>query len=295
MTLPGGESVFSVDQGAEFDPTGFQASSLLYGLRAGLLVSGPPDTLVPVDGPLAATDFGLSDVAVNLDATAAAGVSAGRDSVLLAPVRGGGQGVRQVVSGASSLLEPVWDFADRLWLVDRTGHGAEVSVVVDDRPHSVRIPGITGRSVKRFLVSRDGTRFVAVVSGRRGDSLLVSRILHDDQGNVLRVTRAHRISSSDGGQVVIRDIAWHSPTSVAVLHLLTQELSQVRTVSVDGSPPGIDSVATTLKGRVLALVSSPVDSENLYAVTRSSLIDLSNSDQGTVSLDPKTSTLGYVG
>ena len=77
--------------------------------------------------------------------------------------------------------------------------------------------------------------------------------------------------------------------------MLTDELSQVRTVSVDGSPPGLDSLSTTLRGRVQGLAGSPVESESLYAVTRSSLLDLSNADRGNVALDSGVSSLGYVG
>src|SRR5207342_2345334 len=45
IQLPGGVSEVSVDQGAAYDPTGFQASSLLYGLREGRLVSGTAGAL----------------------------------------------------------------------------------------------------------------------------------------------------------------------------------------------------------------------------------------------------------
>ena len=57
VPLPGGVSVYRVDGGAEFDPAGFQASPLLYGLRDGLLSSGPGGTLAPVSGPLGTTDL----------------------------------------------------------------------------------------------------------------------------------------------------------------------------------------------------------------------------------------------
>jgi hypothetical protein len=69
----------------------------------------------------------------------------------------------------------------------------------------------------------------------------------------------------------------------------------VRTIPVDGSPPGLDSLSTTLRGRVGALVGSPVGDENLYAVTRRSLIDLSNSERGDATRDPRVTMLTYVG
>ena len=295
LQLPGGVSEVSVDQGAAYDPTGSPSSSLLYGLRDGLLISGTPDSLGAVEGPFGADRYGLRSVAVNLAATEAAGVSDAGRSVLLAPLRGPADDVRQVASGATNLLRPAWDFSDRLWLVDRAPGGARVSYVEHDRPTSVDVPGVTGASVRSFLVSRDGSRFVAVVHAAAGDELMVSRIRHDDQGAVLGATRARRISWEGGRPLRIRDIGWHTPTTIVALQVLTGELSQVRTIAVDGSPPGLDSLSTTLRGRVLGLAASPVAAESLYAITRASLIDLSNPERGIAPVDPAVSQLGYVG
>ena len=295
IQLPGGESEVSVDQGAGYDPTGFQASSLLYGLRDGQLVSGPVGALEAVDGPLGERPYGVRSIGVSLDATEVAGVTSSGTAVLLGPVRGPASDVRQVVSGANNLLRPAWDFADRLWLVDKAPGGAQVSYVEHDRPTSVDVPGVTGRAVRHFVVSRDGSRLVAVVHRSGGDTLMVSRIRHDDQGRVLGASRADRISWEAADRLRIRDIGWQSPTTIAVLHALTGDLSQVRTIAVDGSPSGVEGLFTTLGGRVLALASSPVPSESLYAVFRSSLRDLSDSEAGDATLDPGVSVLRYVG
>ena len=295
IQLPGGVTEVSVDQGAAFDPTGAQSSSLLYGLRRGLLSSGPSGELDPVAGPLGAERFGVRSVGVNLDATQVAAVTDDGRVVLTAPVRGPASDVRQVMSSATDVLRPAWDFADRLWLVDRAPGGARVSYVEDGRPTTVTVPRVTGTSVRSFLVSRDGSRFVAVVHHPAGDALMVSRIRHDDQGAVLGASSARRISWEGGGRLRIRDIGWRTPTTIAALHVLTGDLSQVRTITVDGSPPGLDSLSTTLQGRVLSLAASPVASESLYAVTRSSLIDLSSPERGIAPLDPGVTSLGYVG
>lgn len=294
---PGQDGDVPVNQGSEYDPTGFKASSLLYGLRDGLLVSGPPESLEPVDGPLGVTRFGVSEVAVNLDATTAAAVSGSGRSVLEAPVRAPGHRVREIVSGATDLLRPAWDLADRLWLVDRSSRGARVLVREHHRNRPVDVPGISGADVRHFLVSRDGSRLVAVV--RRpghGDALLVSRILHDTQGRVQGASRAQRIAWQGEGDLSIRDIGWAGPTRIVALQALAgEEFFGVRTISVDGSPPGSDSLANTLTGKVLGLVSSPVPSETLYAVTNSLLLDQTNTVRQNVPLDPRVTSLGYVG
>jgi len=296
VSLPGGVSVFDVDHGGAYDPAGFQASSLLFGLRGGRLVAGRPDTLAPVDGPLGATDYGASADGVNLRGTRVAAVTDNGRSLLEAPVRGPqGQDVHQIVSGATRLLRPAWDFSDRLWIVDDTAHGARVSFVEGGRIHALRVPGVSGQQVPRFLVSRDGSRLVAVVHRRSGDALMVSRLLHDDHGRVLRSTRASRIGWEGSGSLDIRDIAWQTPTTVAVLDVITPELAQVRTISVDGSPLGLDSLTYTLNGRVRSLAGSAVRGEPLYAVSNTSLYDLTNADQGLTPLDAPVSTLDYAG
>ena len=297
IQVPGQEGDVPVNEGSAYDPTGFQASSLLYGLRDGLLVSGSPDSLVPVDGPLGTTKYGLSEVAVNLDATVAAAVSGDGRSLLEAPVHAPGKRVREVVSEATDLLRPAWDIGDRLWLIDRNRGGARVLVREHNVTTPVEVAGISGADVRHFLISRDGSRLVAVV--RRpghGDAVMVSRISHDTQGRVLGAGRAKWIAWRGEGDVSIRDIGWAGPTRIVALEALAgADLFAVRTVSVDGSPPGSDSLANTLTGKVLGLVSSPVPTETLYAVTTSLLLDQTNSVRQNVPLDSTVSSLGYVG
>ena len=63
---------------------------------------------------------------------------------------------------------------------------------------------------------------------------------------------------------------------------------------MDGSPPGPDSLLTTLPGRVTGLVASPVQSESLFAITRSGLLDLTQ-DAPASELDSRLRSLDYVG
>jgi Lipoprotein LpqB beta-propeller domain/Sporulation and spore germination len=295
ITLSGGESLFNVEaQGAEYDPTVLGASTLLYGLREGRLVSGPPDSLTPVEGPLGDTRLGVRSVAVNLTADRVAGVSGRGSSVLLTSVRDEGDRVESVVSGGKGLLRPAWDFNNRLWLVDQRGGAAQISYLSGDRPVGVRAPGITGRRVTHFTVSRDSSRLVAVVHRAGGDRVMVSRIVHDAQGRVVRIRRATHIAWEGDSRLRVRDLGWSSATSLAVLHRLAGELYQVRTISVDGSPPGPDSLLTTLPGKVTGLVASPETSESLFAFTRGGLLDLTRGTP-TLSIDPRVRTLHYVG
>ena len=295
ITLSGGESLFDVDQqGAEYDPTVLGASTLLYGLRGGRLVSGTPDSLAPVDGPMGVSRLGVRSVAVDLTADQVVGVSAGGDSLLRTSVRNQSDRVESVVSGARGLLRPAWDFNDRVWLVDNGPGGARVSYLSGKLPTGVRVPGVTGHRVDHFTVSRDGSRLVAVVRGGNGDRVMISRIVHDAQGRVIRVQRATHIAWEGDSRLQVSDLGWSSTTSVAVLHRLARQLFQVRTIPVDGSPPGPDSLLTTLPGQVTALVASPVQSESLFAVTRTGLLDLTQ-DAPAAAVDPRVRSLHYVG
>jgi len=295
ITLPGGESLFDVDeQGARFDPTVFGASTLLYGLRDGRLVSGTPDSLAPVDGPMGLSRLGVRSVAVDLSADQVAGVTTRGDGVLMASVRNETERVESVVSGARGLLRPSWDFSDRTWLVDNGPGGARVSYVSGDHPVAVRVPGVTGHRVSHFTVSRDGSRLVSVVRHASGDQVMVSRIVHNGQGRVVSVERARHIAWEGDSRLSVRDLGWSSPTSVAVLHRLARQLFQVRTLSVDGSPPGPDSLLTTIPGQVSGLVASPVQSESLFAVTSDGLLDLTQ-DTPAPEVDPRVRNLDYVG
>ena len=295
VTLPGGSGLVDVEeQGAGFDPAMIEASTLLYGLLRGRLVAGPPDGLEPADGPMGTQDLGVRSVAVNLTASTVAGVSADGERLLLTSVREPEARVEQVVSGARRLLRPAWDFRDRVWLVDVRAGGAQVSYLGPDGPERVRVPGISGKQVTRFLVSRDGSRLVAVVRGAHRDRLMVSRLAHAGDGRVLRATTAQRISQGDGAGLRILDIGWSSPTSIAVLSRLASEYYQVRTVAVDGSPPGLDSLLARPSGPVRSLASSPSLEESLYAVTPTSLDNLTGGGP-LVLVDRRLSGVGYVG
>ena len=163
ITDSSGASTFLVSGYRRYDPTDSTASAQLYALRAGRLVSGPANGPTPVDGPFGTAAVGIGPFAVSLDDTLIAGVTPYR--LLMGPIRIG-PGVREVYDGAGPLLRPSWDFAGRLWDIERSRRGARVVVVTGGRAHRVQVPGVTGEQVKRFLISRDGSRLVAVVRGQ---------------------------------------------------------------------------------------------------------------------------------
>jgi hypothetical protein len=304
ITLPRGASEFDVDSAPDYNPTGSQANNALHGLRDGQLVSGNRDGLSPVSGPFGARDRRLRSVAVSIDGGTAAAVSKDGRRLLLAPVREPSSGepptrVTTRIEGATDLLTPAWDFSGRLWVVDHTRNGARVSYLENGRTQELDVPDVSGRQVTSFLVSRDGTRFVAVVRTRppgvQGtvDELRVGRIEVPETSRTLRALDTEQIPLGDTEALPIKDIAWTSTTTIAVLSTVTQDqLYSVQTVAVDGAPT--DTSAKSIRGEVIGLAGTPVPESRQYAVTPTSLIDLYT--QTTAFLEePVVSSLGYVG
>jgi hypothetical protein len=291
VTMSGGSSnQFSVDLGSEYDPTDVQASNQLFAVNGGSLETGDATGTRPVAGPLGT--YGLIEsVGVDLEAKRAAAVIDGRTAVVVASVATDEEPITPVLSGATKLLRPAWDF-QRLWIVDRTADGARVSVFDPEQGLAstpVTIKGITGHQVRDFIVSRDGTRFVAVVKGRNGDQLRISRI-RQTFGRVVGTTPSRILAWSSGDSQRIRDIGWRSPATVGVLHLLTRQFTQLVSVSVDGAGGPQQRVA--LQDVATRLVSSPADNEPWYAIAGDQLIDPENE---AVTLPPTVRSIQYVG
>ena len=183
-----GASRFSVNGSAfnVYDPAVARASSQAYALRRGRLVSGPVTHLTKVMGPFGVERTGIGPFAVSLDSTQLAGVTP--TSLLVGPVQELGQ--PSTVIDGPGLLRPSWDFAHRLWEVRNGPEGAAVQYVAKGRKHTLPVRGITGESVRRFIVSRDGSRIIAVLRGAAGDHIVATRIRYDASGRAIGATRA---------------------------------------------------------------------------------------------------------
>jgi hypothetical protein len=299
VTLPGfGGTQFSVDLGSEYSPADVSASSALFELRDGLLESGDPSNSTPVDGPLGQTAYGIESFAVSLKGDLAATVAANHTALALTSVADDSHPYQQVISGAGNLLKPSWDFAGRVWLVDNRRGGARVSVIDTTRDDTLVVTkyvrGISGEDVQAFMVSRDGTRLVAVVRGGDADVLRLSRIRYDALGTLRTVTPSRDLAWGAVDRQRIIDIGWNSTTTVGVLHQFTPNVAQFVAVPVDGSTGLEDRLTQT--GRATALVCSPTPEETLYIRTEDGLQDTTGAEGGvTVPLPADVSAVQYVG
>ncbi|MGA8256819.1 MAG: LpqB family beta-propeller domain-containing protein, partial [Nocardioides sp.] len=141
-----GDALYDVTDAQQFGPSGATASSDIYALVGGLLAVRAGNELLPTAGPFGTRRFGLRSVAVSLDASRAAAVSADGRRLTLASSDGPAdatQPTTRPISGATDLLRPRWDLADRVWVVDRTSSGAVVRYVDDRRVRTIDVPGVS--------------------------------------------------------------------------------------------------------------------------------------------------------
>ena len=297
------ETTYPVETRTPYDPTGANASTALFALQNGRLRRADGPEFETVEGPFADPEFDLRSVAVDLPADRAVAITSDGTRAVRGPLSAkAGDGGRQpalstVVRGGTDLLRPAWDFAGRAWFVDRQADGAVVSYVdPDGARHLVQVPGVTGRRVRSFIISRDGTRFVAAVRGAETDQVLLSRIEVDGSGRISGATAGVPLGATQGEQSRVVDLTWTSPTTVALLSPVSPaELFEVRTLTVDGSPTNSENLSTTLRGRVVALAGTPVPDLTDYAVSSDGLIDLSTGGSLIFSGDEPPRSAGYVG
>jgi hypothetical protein len=183
---------------------------------------------------------------------------------------------RVVYAGGTRLLRPVWDLYRQIWLLDRSSDGGEVFVVRSGEAVPVEVPGVSGEDVSAFTVSRDGTRLVAVVSDADGDRLAMARVMRAPDGSVRRVEAATELTLSAHRVLEIRDLAWRTPGSLALLTRPTAARSQVLVTSIDGSSAlrDVASNADVFSDAVRILTSPSPVTPLLVGTSRGRLFEL---------------------
>ena len=292
-----GSSDGNLDAGDRFDPDGQRPVPDLYALDEGRVVTGTLGGFVDTLGPLGEGDGDLRSLGVSISGSQVAAVSASGTELYLAPTDAPDGEVVLAVTGAIDLATPNWDYRDRVWVLDRTAGRGRVIVVVDGTANLVRVPGLTGRTVTKLLVSRDGSRLVAVVRGRKSDRVVSTWIRHDAAGGILGFTPIQVLPLPVEGSPRIRDIGWRSPTSISVLRNNTDDLSLVRTVSVDGAPGDVVTIGSTIvRGRMRTLVSAPVTGSEVYALGKDLVVNnVTHPERSVPALPEGLSSLTYVG
>jgi hypothetical protein len=277
LDLAGERADVAVSGWSDLDPAVAWSSQALFGIRRGRVVAVTAGQERRISGPFGSLSFGLRSIGVDLEAEQVAGVTGTGRTVLVADrdrVPGGSPTLADattVFSGGTDLLPPAYDLYGQIWLVDRTADGAALWVVRDGTPRAVVVPGVTGRPVSSFLVSRDGTRLVAEVQRGNRDALVLARLQRGHDGRFRGALRAHPLPLDALGVQDIRDIAWRSPGSVAVLGGPSRDVSQVLVVQVDGSS-AVEDLATDaelFRDQAVRVLTSATLGSPLYVGTRS--------------------------
>ena len=275
MDIPGRGTEQDLEAWPEHDPAVNWASQDLFGIRGGRVVNLIGDQERRISGLFGSEDYGLRSIAVDLPAEQVAGVSGDGTTVTVAPrSRDTGEvptasSAEVIYSGGTDLLKPGWDSYGQVWLVDRGPDGAVLSVVKNGVARKVDVPGVSGEDVTVFALSRDGTRLVAVIDGARSDRLVVSRIMRTDDGAVRRVAPAMDLPVGAIQVDEIRDLAWRTSGSVALLAGPMPGLSQVIIALIDGSS-ALGDVATNteiFRDEALRIVTAPSAGASLYVGT----------------------------
>lgn len=246
-----------------YDPSLGWASSALFGVRARHVVTVEAGHEERLSGPFGALPLAPRTIAVDSLGQHVAGVSgdgrrllvADRDGVPDRPAKT--SDVRTLLRGRD-LLTPVYDLHGQLWVVDRTTAGARLSVVRGGTARTWAVPGVSGADVRHLLVSRDGTRLV--VDRRRAghDELVVLRVERDASGHVTGLGPAGPLAV-EGASDRLLDIAWRSPSEIAVLTSPSSGTSEVLFAKLDGSSTAseLSMDAALFRGRAVSLVTSP--------------------------------------
>lgn len=164
----------AVSRGEPYDPAVPEGWSDAFGIADGDLVTVSSRGLSAVEGERKSATSEWRSFAVDLSAGRVASVDATGQRVDVMPLNGSLAPVR-AIQGVD-LLKPAWDHSKTLWALDRGAQGAVVWAMPGRRAAQVQVPGITGERVRDFIVSRDGSRMVAVVAGARGDRVVAARI-----------------------------------------------------------------------------------------------------------------------
>ncbi len=293
FSVEGSGTEFGVDEFAGYDPAGFAATRQLFGLTPRGLGIVSQDSTTRVLGSVNAAARDARSVAADPSGALAAVVSQEGGNVSVGAVSTVGGGTSPWFRRGEDLLRPSWDIHRALWLVDRTADGARVYVATRDRARSVSAPGITAEQVLSFAISRDGTRMAAVVREGGKVRLVIALIDRSAADPVdVTLTPATTVFGPDVTFSGANNLAWLSPTSVAVLANEDGGDLQPFEVSIDGSR--VITFDGFLPIRPVSVASGPNSDIPLVVGSRRGELYVSDPESGWASFGAETPVLSPV-
>jgi len=237
LAIPGAAGVSSPSVFPQWDPLLAFRRPAGYALVDDRLVSIDPTdgATAPVGGPLGDSADGAVSVAVNLQETIAATVSANGRSVTSTPVITGAQATLQTFTGID-LATPSWDRFGNLWVVDRIAEFGSALYVVDPtgqgRDAPVQAPALSNVRVLSLRVAPDGVRVAATVElPDETTRLLMLRVV---PGAAIALTGVADAADLPGIESV-GEMSWVGETEVAVVASAPERPTQPAIVRIDAS------------------------------------------------------------
>lgn len=238
------------DRWLTYDPAALREEVTPYVIRAGrvgLLLGGK---FVPVGGPAGDGTLAARSVAVSLDLTRLAVVSADGRSLLVGRLRPAQAPARRFVG--TDLSPPSWDSLGNVWVADRRtgrlwfipgGNAKPVPVALEDFASAGPVTAVR--------VARDGARLALVAGLGARSRLYVGAVLRDREGGAVTQVRALR-------EVLpalhhVRDIAWADATNLAVIGRLDEDAD----VPVVTDTAGYETSSIQLQPGLVSIAAAP--------------------------------------
>jgi hypothetical protein len=203
----------------------------------------------------------LYDPSISLDQRVIAGLSAGRDRVLVGDVtRNGTPGRLRTVLRAgrrgAEFTSPSWDRNGTMWTVESAGGDSWLWIKDGDRP-PVRVPvenwGLSGYNVRELRVALDGVRIAAIVEDAAHHAQIrIGRVVRN--GQTLTAGEFLPISSE---LVDVIDFAWQNANELAVLGRLQRTTAEVLPYRVPVSGGKIDGIGIGAQGEMHSITAAP--------------------------------------
>jgi hypothetical protein len=144
-------------------------------------------------------------------------------------------------------------------------------------PVVLQTPGLSGRDVQEFAVSRDGVRFAAVVAEGDRARLVIAKIQRPaSQPGQVSLVRLREVVNPDITLTGVSGLAWSSPTGVALLANGEAGDRQIYQMSIDGS--AVEGMTGFLPSRPVSLAAGPNADEPLTIGARTGKVYIQNLD-----------------
>lgn len=247
LSVTGAQLEQSTRDWSEFNPAQFSGGELVHFVKDNQVFSiGLDGEITPVVQLDPTANFSLGVAFGAADGSGIAALSADNKEVLIST--GGGGQFRSVATG-ESISRPSWDRQGNIFYSD---YGVGLFKVTSDGESSAVIFEENGfansTQVKQISIAKDGVRVALAISSGSADFLLVGSIVETETS-----TRIVGLRLVERTITLIQDIAWQTPTSIAVLgsdnsggNLIFDVDLTVGTSTISTAPLSAKTIASSL-------------------------------------------------